>query len=83
MNTIQTINKTIKLCIQLAPKISIINHLFHFLTDFFLLKKMSNNGKWSEKCDWDNEGSVFCIKWYNGRDSHGYFSNNAIFNIKI
>jgi hypothetical protein len=33
---------------------------------------MSNNRTGSEKCNWDNGGSVFCVKWYNGKDSHGY-----------
>jgi hypothetical protein len=42
---------------------------FLFHTDFSL--KMSNNRTGSEKCNWDNEGSVFFIKWYNGKDSHG------------
>jgi hypothetical protein len=84
-NTIQVIKKTIKLCIQPSPKTPIINYChFKFSSSPYRpFLKMNITEQGVNKCNWDDEGSVFCVKWYNGKDSHEYcynISNNAIFN---
>jgi hypothetical protein len=86
MNTFQQSIKTINCVSKHIPEYqsSINFHIISSLFPYIPSLKINITEQGVNKCNWDNEGSVFCGKWYNGRDSHGYYSNisnNSIFNV--